>query len=98
MRAIPVRIMHFALRSIHILTQVCAAEDFPIYLNYIRKLGFEETLDYYFLRELLTKVLKNNSDLKDSIYDWNLLDGTWLGRLKRSCFGANSVLFSRLDG
>ena len=86
------------LRSIHILTQGCGAEEFSIYLNYIRKLGFEETSNYNFLRELFAKVLKNNSDLKDSIYDWNLLDGTWLGRLKCSCFGANSVLFSRLDG
>ena len=52
------------LRSIHVLTQGCAAEEFSIYLNYIRKLGFEETSNYDFLRELFAKVLKNNSDLK----------------------------------
>lgn len=34
-------------------------EEFSIYLNYVRKLGFEETPDYDFLRELFAKVLKN---------------------------------------
>ena len=30
-------------------------EEFGIYLNYVRKLGFEETPDYEFLRELFAK-------------------------------------------
>ena len=51
------------------------AEEFSIYLNYVRKLGFEETPDYDFLRELFAKVLKNNGDVEDGVYDWNLLNG-----------------------
>ena len=50
-------------------------EEFGIYLNYVRKLGFEETPDYDFLRELFAKVMKNNNDVDDGIYDWNLLNG-----------------------
>ncbi|KAH8989212.1 kinase-like domain-containing protein [Lactarius hatsudake] len=50
-------------------------EEFGIYLNYVRKLGFEETPDYEFLRELFAKVMKNNNDVDDGVYDWNLLNG-----------------------
>ncbi|KAJ6623518.1 CK1/CK1/CK1-G protein kinase [Mycena sp. CBHHK59/15] len=50
-------------------------EEFGIYLNYVRKLGFEETPDYDFLRELFTKVMKNNNDVDDGVFDWNLLNG-----------------------
>ena len=49
-------------------------EEFGIYLNYVRKLGFEETPDYDFLRELFAKVMKNNNDVDDGVYDWNLLN------------------------
>jgi casein kinase 1 len=44
-------------------------------MNYVRKLGFEETPDYDFLRELFTKVLKTLGEPEDGIYDWNLLNG-----------------------
>ena len=50
-------------------------EEFGIYLNYVRKLGFEEAPDYDFLRELFAKVMKNNGDVDDQVYDWNLLNG-----------------------
>ncbi|KAH9993765.1 CK1/CK1/CK1-G protein kinase [Russula vinacea] len=50
-------------------------EEFGIYLNYVRKLGFEETPDYDFLRELFAKVMKNNNDVDDGVYDWNVLNG-----------------------
>jgi len=50
-------------------------EEFGIYLNYVRKLGFEETPDYDFLRELFAKIMKNNNDVDDGVYDWNLLNG-----------------------
>lgn len=50
------------------------AEEFAIYLNYVRKLGFEETPDYDFLRELFTKVLKNSGEAEDGVYDWMLLN------------------------
>ncbi|KAF8506359.1 kinase-like protein [Hysterangium stoloniferum] len=49
-------------------------EEFGIYLNYVRKLGFEETPDYKFLRELFTKVLKNMSETEDGVYDWMMLN------------------------
>ncbi|SPO34673.1 probable casein kinase I [Pseudozyma flocculosa] len=50
-------------------------EEFGIYLNYVRKLGFEETPDYDFLRELFTKVLKSSGEAEDGVYDWMLLNG-----------------------
>lgn len=49
------------------------AEEFGIYLNYVRKLGFEETPDYDFLRELLGKAL--HGDIDDGVYDWMMLHG-----------------------
>lgn len=56
------------------LTLKRVAEEFSIYLNYVRKLGFEETPDYDFLRELFTKVLKNTGEPEDGVYDWMLLN------------------------
>lgn len=53
-------------------------EEFGIYLNYVRKLGFEETPDYEFLRELFAKVMKSNNDVDDGVFDWNLLNGTFV--------------------
>jgi casein kinase 1 len=53
------------------------SEEFGIYLNYVRKLGFEETPDYDFLRELFAKVMKNNNDIDDGVFDWNLLNGVF---------------------
>ncbi|KAL4062222.1 kinase-like domain-containing protein [Scleroderma citrinum] len=50
-------------------------EEFSIYMNYVRKLGFEEAPDYDFLRELFTKILKNIGEQDDGIYDWMLLNG-----------------------
>jgi hypothetical protein len=50
-------------------------EEFGIYLNYVRKLGFEETPDYDFLRELFNKVLKSTNDVDDGVFDWSLLNG-----------------------
>jgi len=48
-------------------------EEFGVYLNYVRKLGFEETPDYDFLRELFVKVLKTNNGVDDGVYDWHTL-------------------------
>ncbi|EGO24714.1 hypothetical protein SERLADRAFT_334541, partial [Serpula lacrymans var. lacrymans S7.9] len=48
--------------------------EFCIYMNYVRKLGFEETPDYEFLRELFAKVLKNIGEVDDGIFDWMLLN------------------------
>jgi len=49
--------------------------EFAIYMNYVRKLGFEETPDYDFLRELFSKVLKTVGEPDDGIFDWMLLNG-----------------------
>ncbi|KAG1299684.1 hypothetical protein G6F66_000623 [Rhizopus arrhizus] len=48
-------------------------EEFGIYLQYVRKLGFEETPDYDFLRELFNKVLYRLGEKDDGVYDWMLL-------------------------
>ncbi|KAK7693536.1 bifunctional choline kinase/ethanolamine kinase cki1 [Cerrena zonata] len=58
------------------IKELCAGfpEEFAIYLNYVRKLGFEESPDYEFLRDLFAKVMKNNGDVDDDVYDWNLLN------------------------
>ncbi|KAG2183216.1 hypothetical protein INT43_006220 [Umbelopsis isabellina] len=49
-------------------------EEFAIYLKYVRKLGFEETPDYDFLRELFAKVVRQNGDTEEKVYDWMLLN------------------------
>lgn len=76
MRVSPVRTLTVAvLLEAYVLD---VSEEFGIYLNYVRKLGFEETPDYEFLRELFAKVMKNNGDLDDGVYDWNLINGNSL--------------------
>ena len=57
------------MRLIHVI------EEFAIYMNYVRKLGFEESPDYDFLRELFSKVLKTLGEPDDGIFDWMLLNG-----------------------
>lgn len=49
-------------------------EEFAIYMQYVRKLGFDETPDYDFLRDLFTKVLNNLGAIDDGVYDWMLLN------------------------
>jgi len=49
-------------------------EEFAIYMNYVRKLGFEESPDYDFLRELFSKIIKSTNEQDDGIYDWMLLN------------------------
>jgi casein kinase 1 len=50
------------------------SEEFAIYLNYVRKLTFDETPDYDFLRELFLTAMKNNGDDDDQVYDWMTLN------------------------
>jgi casein kinase 1 len=49
-------------------------EGFPIqfekYLTYVRNLGFEDTPDYDYLRELFTQALKDAGGVEDGEYDW----------------------------
>ncbi|ORY95744.1 kinase-like domain-containing protein [Syncephalastrum racemosum] len=49
-------------------------EEFSIYLQYVRKLGFDETPDYDFMRGLFTKVIRDMGDTEDGVYDWMLLN------------------------
>jgi casein kinase 1 len=46
------------------------AEEFNKYLSYVRNLGFEDTPDYDYLRELFTQALKNTGEVEDGEYDW----------------------------
>lgn len=67
---------------------IFSPDEFAVYLNYVRKLGFEETPDYDFLRELFTKALKNLGETEDGVYDWMLLNGGkgWeAGSVSSSC-------------
>ncbi|CEJ80235.1 Putative Serine/threonine protein kinase Cki1 [[Torrubiella] hemipterigena] len=45
-------------------------EEFNKYLTYVRNLGFEDTPDYDYLRELFTQALKNAGEVEDGEYDW----------------------------
>ncbi|KAG8716425.1 hypothetical protein FRC08_009495 [Ceratobasidium sp. 394] len=59
------------------VAELCAGfpEETAIFMNYVRKLGFEETPDYDFLRELFTKMLKDAGEVDDGVMDWMLLNG-----------------------
>ncbi|WVQ78749.1 hypothetical protein IAT38_000836 [Cryptococcus sp. DSM 104549] len=48
--------------------------EFSIYLNYVRKLTFDETPDYDFLRGLFDLALTNNGESDDGVYDWMVLN------------------------
>lgn len=60
----------------------------------MRKLGFEETPDYDFLRELFTKVLKNSGEPEDGVYDWMMLNNGkgWEAGTVRGLFCTSSEL------
>lgn len=62
-------------------------------MNYVRKLGFEETPDYDFLRELFTKVLKTLGEPEDGIFDWMLLNNGkgWEAGHVRNAFCVHSL-------
>jgi casein kinase 1 len=48
-------------------------EEFGIYLKYVRKLAFDETPDYDFLRDLFDKAIQRNGEEDDKVYDWMVL-------------------------
>jgi casein kinase 1 len=50
-------------------------EEFNKYLSYVRNLGFEDTPDYDYLRDLFTQALKNTGEVEDGEYDWMKLNG-----------------------
>ena len=43
-------------------------------MSYVRNLGFEDTPDYDYLRELFTQALKNTGEVEDGEYDWMKLN------------------------
>ncbi|KAF2461596.1 casein kinase I [Lineolata rhizophorae] len=49
-------------------------EEFNKYLSYVRNLGFEDTPDYDYLRDLFTQALKNAGEVEDGEYDWMKLN------------------------
>ena len=53
---------------------IVAAEEFNNYLSYVRNLGFEDTPDYDYLRDLFTQALKNTGEVEDGEYDWMKLN------------------------
>ena len=50
------------------------SEEFNKYLSYVRNLGFEDTPDYDYLRDLFTQALKNTGEVEDGEYDWMKLN------------------------
>lgn len=60
-------------------------------MNYVRKLGFEETPDYDFLRELFTKVMKTIGEPEDGVYDWMILNGGKGWEASAVCFASISL-------
>lgn len=50
-------------------------EEFNKYLAYVRNLGFEDTPDYDYLRDLFTQALKSTGEVEDGEYDWMKLNG-----------------------
>lgn len=55
-------------------TNQLGIEEFTKYLTYVRNLGFEDTPDYDYLRDLLTQALKNAGEVEDGEYDWMKLN------------------------
>ena len=51
-------------------------DQFVKYMQYSRKLGYDEAPDYDWLRGLFTDVLKEMEEPDDGIYDWQLLNKT----------------------
>ncbi|KAF2198533.1 kinase-like protein [Delitschia confertaspora ATCC 74209] len=49
-------------------------EEFNKYLSYVRNLGFEDTPDYDYLRDLFSQALKSTGEVEDGEYDWMKLN------------------------
>lgn len=59
----------------NLIEELIFVEEFAIYLNYARKLQFEDTPDYDYLRGLFDQVLEKKLNAKDDgIFDWMLLE------------------------
>ena len=53
---------------------IMRTEEFNKYLSYVRNLGFEDTPDYDYLRDLFTKALASTGEVEDGEYDWMKLN------------------------
>lgn len=85
------------MTRLYLHTELAITEEFAIYMNYVRKLGFEETPDYDFLRELFTKVLKTLGEPEDGVFDWMLLNGGKGWEAGHVSFGSQMVLDQGAD-
>lgn len=65
--------LSFSLACLEYYTNFLA-EEFNKYLSYVRNLGFEDTPDYDYLRDLFTQALKNTGEVEDGEYDWMKLN------------------------
>jgi casein kinase 1 len=54
---------------------IISSEELNKYLAYVRNLGFEDTPDYDYLRDLFTQALKNTGEVEDGEYDWMKING-----------------------
>lgn len=50
--------------------------EFSMYLNYCRRLRFDEVPDYNYLRQLLKVLYRSGDFSRDNIFDWTLLKHT----------------------
>jgi casein kinase 1 len=51
-------------------------EELSKYLSYVSNLGFEDTPNYDYLRDLFTQALKTTGEVEDSEYDWMKLNNS----------------------
>lgn len=72
--AIVILVCYPTLIHIHIHLLITPPEEFNKYLSYVRNLGFEDTPDYDYLRDILTQALKNAGEVEDGEYDWMKLN------------------------
>ncbi|KAI7876658.1 casein kinase I [Mucor mucedo] len=61
--------------------------EFVQYMQYSRKLGFDETPNYNWLRGLFLKVISDLDEVDDGVYDWELLNegNGWQSIAKEVC-------------
>jgi casein kinase 1 len=66
-------------------------EEFSKYLSYVRNLGFEDTPDYDYLRDLFTEALKNAGEVEDGEYDWMKLNRSKGGKAIKQLKEPNAI-------
>ena len=77
------------------IKDLCAdyPDQFAQYLSYVRNLGFEDTPDYDYLRDLFLQALTKTGETEDGMYDWMLLNNGkgWEASSKSSSNAHNYV-------